>query len=395
MTGKPRSFNEEVINYFKYDFRDNLRALRRWARYYWTPLCMAAVFLIGLSAYISYGTASKVVLGYAQAGTIYRDIAESYQKFFTANGLVLELSPVSHLKESVQQLALPGQHLNASFVLSGTKIAEDDADFVTIGTVEYAPGWLFYRGAEIEDTEPFSALNGKRISIGLPGSLANQSFRRLMAAAEVETNAQEFLELSDQEAVQQLLDGQLDAIWIVDSYNASNVRRAAVAAGINIFNWKSADAFVERFPSFKKLLLPAGFFDIGENRPRENLAVLGASVSIIVEANLHPAAQWALILATRDYHENNYDDLGDGTIFPKYTDKDRPLSPVADRYYETGVPDIFSYLPLYYAALWEAKWSWILSVLLLLLVAYYWWRRVHEIIEDFDETKPGPNSPES
>jgi uncharacterized protein len=104
----------------------------------------------------------------------------------------LELLPATNLKESVQQLALPGQHLNASFVLSGTQITEDDTEFVTIGTVEYAPGWLFYRGPEIVDTEPFRALDGKRVSIGIPGSLANQIYRRLMTEAEINPDHQDF-----------------------------------------------------------------------------------------------------------------------------------------------------------------------------------------------------------
>lgn len=95
------------------------------------------------------------------------------------------------------------------------------------------------------------------------------------------------------------------------------MKRAAGAIDVNIFDWKSADAFAERFQNLKKLQVPAGFFDIGGKRPRENLTVLGSSVSVLVGANLHPALQWALILATRDYHENNYDHLGDGTLFPK------------------------------------------------------------------------------
>ncbi|MFK5688012.1 hypothetical protein ACI3GN_15890, partial [Lactiplantibacillus plantarum] len=76
-----------------------------------------------------------------------------------------------------------------------------------------------------------------------------QSYRRLMAEAEIKDARQEFLELSDQDAVQGLIDGRIDAIWIVDSYNSDNVRKAAVARDVNIFNWTSADAFVERFPN--------------------------------------------------------------------------------------------------------------------------------------------------
>lgn len=384
MNEQPDSFLQEVLIYLRHELPIKLDALRRWVAYYWAVWLAVTVVVVGMSLYMAYGTVNKVVLGYAQAGTIYRGIADSYQRFFAANGLRLELSPVSHLQDSVQQLALPGDRINASFVLSGSDISDDESKFLSLGTVEYAPGWLFYRGQEISGPEPFSALSGKRVAIGPPGSFANQEFRKLMAIAQAPPTSQDLLELSDQEAVVALLDGRLDAIWLVDNFKSENVRKAAAARDLRIFSWERADAFADRLPYLSKLKLPAGFFDIAGNRPPKDVTLLGSSIVVLVEANLNPALQWSLILAAHNYHDANYDDLSDGTVFPKHTDKDRQLSPVAERYFKAGIPAVFSYLPLYLAAVWDAKWAWILSFFIFGLPLYYWIKNFHRNLDNFE-----------
>ena len=384
MNEKPGSFLQEVLIYLRHELPIKRDALKRWVAYYWAVWTAVIVVVLGMSVYMAYGTVNKVVLGYAQAGTIYRGIADSYQRFFAAHGLRLELSPVSHLQDSAQQLALPGDRINASFVLSGSDVSDDESKFLSLGTVEYAPGWLFYRGQEINGPEPFSALSGKRVAIGPPGSFANQEFRKLMAIAQAAPPTQNLLELPDQEAVVGLLDGRLDAVWLVDNFKSDNVRKAAAAKDLRIYSWERADAFADKLPYLSKLKLPAGSFDIAGNRPPRDVTLLGSSIVVLVEANLNPALQWSLILAAHNYHDANYDDLSDGTVFPKHTDKDRQLSPVAARYFQSGIPAVFSYLPLYLAAAWDAKWAWILSFLFVGLPLYYWLKNFHRSLDNFE-----------
>ena len=126
MNEKPGSFLQEVLIYLQHELPIKRDALKRWVAYYWAVWTAVIVVVLGMSVYMAYGTVNKVVLGYAQAGTIYRGIADSYQRFFAAHGLRLELSPVSHLQDSAQQLALPGDRINASFVLSGSDVSDDE-----------------------------------------------------------------------------------------------------------------------------------------------------------------------------------------------------------------------------------------------------------------------------
>lgn len=131
-------------------------ALLRWLRYYvllW--IIIAAAIAIAVS-YFSFGTNKKAILGYAQAGSSHRVLAESYRSFFEKNGLQLELSDVSHVGESVDQLQKESAPLNASFVLAGSALSGvNGKNYASLGSVKYAPGWLFYRGPEIQDRSPF------------------------------------------------------------------------------------------------------------------------------------------------------------------------------------------------------------------------------------------------
>ena len=120
-------------------------------------------------------------------------------------------------------------------------------------------------------------------------------------------------------------------------------------------------------------------------RPPHDVILLGSSIVVLVDADLNPALQWALVLAARNHHDLNYDELSDGTIFPKHTDKVRPLRPVAARCFQVGVPPAFSYLPLYLAAVWDAQWAWILSFFLFGRPLYYWLRNFHHSLDYFQD----------
>lgn len=366
MNRHPENFLQEIIFYFKYEAKDELSALIHWFKYYiivWILIAAAAVIAF---SYFNFGPNKKAILGYAQVGSSYRILAEYYQKFFEDNGLQLELSDVSHIGESADQLQRDSAPLNASFDLAGSTLnAVDDRKYVSLGSVKFAPGWLFYRGEKIQGGNPFAALAGKRVSIGPPGSFANRSYRELMAAAGTEAPSAGLAELQDSAGVAAVLKGDVDAVWIIDSSTSDNVRQLVSSPDLSIYSWNMADAFIERIPYLSKLKLPAGYFGIADARPAEDVTLLSTAVTLLVESNLSPALQWGFLLAARDYQTHNYDDLSGGVVFPKYIDKSVPLSAVAEQYFNDGVPSIFQYLPLYLASLVERTWIWLLAAFLI------------------------------
>jgi uncharacterized protein len=379
MNRHPESFLQEIIFYFRYEAKDEFAALFRWLRYYILLWIMIAVALALAISYLNFGPNKKAILGYAQVGSSYRVLAEHYQEFFQENGLQLQLSEVSHIGESADQLQRDSAPLNASFVLAGTTLnAAGEKKYASLGSVKYAPGWLFFRGPEIQGSSPFNALAGRRVSIGPPGSFANRSYRELMVAAGIDAPSTGVYELQDSAGVEALLNGEVDAVWIIDSFSSENIKRLVSSPDLNLYSWNFAEAFIERIPYLSKINLPAGYFDIGRSRPAKDVTLLSTAVTLLVESDLSPALQWGFLLAARDYQTHNYDDLSAGTVFPKYIDKSVPLSAVAEQYFNDGVPSIFHYFPLYFASLLERTWIWILAAF---FVAYPLFERLSKFRE--------------
>ena len=104
MSKHPENFVQELFYYFRYEFGDELKSFSKWVRYYLVLWIAAGAAILGLFAYLDIGTNSTAVLGYAQSRSSYRDIAESYERFFEKDGLHLDLADVSHIGDSADQL---------------------------------------------------------------------------------------------------------------------------------------------------------------------------------------------------------------------------------------------------------------------------------------------------
>ena len=366
MSKHPENFVQELFYYFRYEFGDELKSFSKWVRYYLVLWIAAGAAILGLFAYLDIGTNSTAVLGYAQSRSSYRDIAESYERFFEKDGLHLDLADVSHIGDSADQLQRDSAPLNASFVLAGSMIEANNGRYQSLGSIKFAPGWFFYRGPTISGPGPFVGMAGKRVSIGPAGSFSNRFMRELYALAKPPGVGDiQILELTDTDAAVALLKGDIDAMWTVDGIASENIKQLIASPDLQLFSWQLADAYVEKLPYLSKLKLPAGYFDIGNTRPPTDLTLLSTTVTLLIEADLHPALQWGFLLAARDYQSSHYDDLSAGVTFPTYMDKSVPLSPVAERYFNEGVPTIFSYLPIFYASLVERIWIWLLGAFLL------------------------------
>ena len=366
MSKHPENFVQELVHYFRHELGDELKSFTKWVRYYLILWIAVAAAVVGLFTYLDIGTNSTAVLGYPQARSSYRNIAESYASFFEKNGLHLKFSEVSHIGESAEQLQEDSAPLNASFALAGSVIDANKGKYQSLGSIKYAPGWFFYRGPEISGPGPFAAMAGKRVSIGPAGSFSNRFLRELYAVAKPEgVNDIQILELPDAEAAAALIKGDIDAVWTVDGVGAENVRQLIASPDIRLFSWDLANAYVEKLPYLSRLTLPAGYFDIGNTKPARDVTLLSSTVTLLIEADLHPALQWGFLLAARDYQSSHYEDFSAGVAFPQYIDKSVPLSSVAERYFNDGVPTVFSYLPIFYASIVERIWIWVLGAFLI------------------------------
>jgi hypothetical protein len=151
------------------------------------------------------------------------------------------------------------------------------------------------------------------------------------------------------------------------------------APGVRLFHFVQADAYVRRFHYLHKLEIPAGAFDLGENLPAENLAMLAPTVELIAHESLHPALSDLMIEAATEVH-GGASLLQNAGEFPVPQVHDFPISADANRYYKSGKSFAYRYLPFWIASLLDRTVVVLLPTLLVVipslryLPALYNWR---------------------
>jgi len=228
---------------------------------------------------------------------------------------------------------------------------EDDAPaLVSLGTVGYEPMWFFSRKMVTEKV--LEALRGKRVSVGPEGSDSRALVDELVKRKALEINSSNELNFSPEETEKQLLAGDIDAAILMQSLASPVVRDLINTKGIYLANFKRADAYVARFPSLYKLVMPEGAADLETDMPPRNTTLLATKTSMIVRGNLHPAIQYLLLESASQVHARAgvFAKAGE---FPSAEALEIPLSGDAKQYYKSGKPFLQRYLPFWLAALLE------------------------------------------
>lgn len=362
------SINAFIRNYARYDLKRELHAWLVIGRYY-LPLIIVSTVLIGIVVFlIKPFPDHKTHLAIGQSGGLADQTGREFAAYFRQHGLNLNIQNMAGLESGLQQLESDSSQINASFVTSGTATRENYPDLVSLGSVQIAPLWLFYRGNKIVTNDPFAFYKDKLISIGAQGTVTNKLFQRLMETNNPGTGLRNnFLQLPHAEAAEQLRAGKIDAMFIVDGFNSTIVQSLINDSSIRVMDFPLSDAYVKKFPFLQKLVIPQASFKIDEERPHADIRLLGSSVNLLVENNLHPAIQWGFLLAAKDVNLKTQDFFSGSSVYPKYQDKSFPLSDIADRFYTTGTPALFNYLPLWLAALIENIWVELVTFFLIVL----------------------------
>lgn len=361
-----RDFVTFVRQYLRYDLRRELIAWWKIAKFYLPIGLVVAALALAVLVYIEPFPRGHTVLAIGQRGTASHALGDAFQSYFKRHGLTLDISSRPGLDAVEKDIHDPGSDINASFVVSGAGSASDYPDLVSLGNVAIAPAWLFYRGDTVKVDDPFQYYRDRPIAVGAPGTVSERLFSTLMDLNNPGTGDRpNFLKLPNLEAVEQLRAGTIDALFIVDGFASPVIQQLLSDPTVKLMNFPLVDAYVRRLPFLRKVTVPRGAIDIGEVRPESDIALLASSVNLLVEKDTHPAVQWAFLLASREISlkSDNFFPVADN--LPQYRDRSFPLSPIATRFYTSGVPGIFAYLPLWLAALLENVWIVLLALLLL------------------------------
>jgi TRAP-type uncharacterized transport system substrate-binding protein len=155
--------------------------------------------------------------------------------------------------ESARLIADPKSGISAAFLFGGLLNSETAPDLVSLGRIDAAPFWIFYRGSE--PLERLSQLKGKRAYVTVAtGDLVD----RILAANGVKPgDIAVSPERGAPAAAKLLQNGEVDVAILppIDLY-APSIQAMLRDPDIRLMNVTQAEAITRLLPSLNRLVLP-------------------------------------------------------------------------------------------------------------------------------------------
>ena len=289
-----------------------------------------------------------VYLAVGQPGSKFEAVGQQFVPYFSEQGLNLHLV---HTKGSAANIATLGDSstaVNAALAVAGVANKGQFPNLESLGSIEYIPLWVFYRGKEILGPGAYQFFSTKRLAIGNVGSASATVLEKLLAITGIKLEQQaNFLQIPDKEAIDKLLAGEIDAMCIMDSISSPNVQRLLAAEDLNILNFPYAPAYVKKLPFFSTVVLPMGGLDLKSAKPSRDVQLLASSGVLLIDKSMHPAIQQTFLVAANEVTKHDDQFFAKPGFFPAYIDYTIPQSPTARKFYERGAPALADRVPLW------------------------------------------------
>lgn len=329
-------------------------------------LLIGVVLLFAAFWFFRAAPPKSLVITAGTPGSSFETNAYKYREILARNGITLQIVPSHGSLENLERLENPRVRVDVGFVQGGASNGPNRTKLVSLGSVSYQPLMIFHRG-----TNSFTMLSefkGKRLAVGPEGSGT-----RALAMSLLELNGIKpggvttFLDLEAEPAAKGLLDGSVDAVFLMgDSASALIMRELLLAPDIHIFHFSQADGYTRKITYLNKLQLPMGSIDFGKNIPPQDIYLVGPTVELLARPHLHPALSDLLLEAAQEVH-GGASLLKRKGEFPSPLERDFPISAEASRYYKSGKTFLYRSLPFWLASLVNPILVAILPIIVLLV----------------------------
>ena len=289
-----------------------------------------------------------LVLASGPAGSSFQRWAVEYQKALAAHGVTLQDQPSAGSLDNLKRLQAASSPADIGFVAGGATGGQKLVGLVSLGSIAYQPLMIFYRSAA--PIPRLAELAGKQVAVGAAGSATRALALQLLSANGITGAPTVFSNLDAEAAATALLDGKLDAVFLMgDSASTQTLRSLVRAPEVQLFDFNQADAYVRRYPYLSKLELPEGSFDLGKNLPSQDIELVGTTVELVARADLNPALSDLLLEVAQEVHGRAglFQKRGE---FPAAQEHDFPLSEDALRYYKSGKGFFYRTIPSFWLA---------------------------------------------
>jgi TRAP-type uncharacterized transport system substrate-binding protein len=355
------SFKENVKETFlglSESIREHWTDFTQFLQETWPILLVLLMLIVGIGIYADPPPPRHVMMATGTTGGSSEMLGKQYAEFFAKKGITLELIPTNGAQENINRLSDRNDPLQAAFVQAGVVHTKDITGIHSLGVIAYDPIWFFYRGPEM-NSKDFQGVDGrfkyflnKKISIGNVGSGTHAQAMKILSISGYEPGSS-FVNLPNDQAVKALQKGEIDGVFIVDTYYSANVQALLKDPQLHIGTFGRAEAYTKLVPYLSILEVPEGAFDLKRNFPSSDIKLLATTTNLLIDDRMHPAIQFLFLQAAKEIN-------GKATFFahrgefPSFKNTMLPESPVAVHYEKNNSPFVVSllaYLPFWLAEL--------------------------------------------
>lgn len=382
----------QIFKHLVHAAHEELAAFMSLFRFYW-PLVI--VFLLGLGTllYVARPMPPKQLrIATGQPNSSLDLLGRAYAESFKKHGVTLELVKTAGALENVE-LIKQGK-VDAAFSLGGLVTQDEVPGVVSLGSVEYQPFWMFYRGAQYDGSNPVEFFKGKTFSINIPGSGTRNLTEKILSLHGIRVvDNPSFVSISSSQSVEALRAGKIDGFFLLAGIESKTIQSLVNDPGVHVFNFVSAQAYSKYFNFLEPLTMPRGGFNLVADVPRQDTQMVASTTTILTTNALHPALQQLFLSSTKAQAQGAGAFFSRAGGFPARVDHNLPISKVAQRFYSSGAPALEGHLPFWMSSFFDQIWFILLALVAVgypLVKVFPNYRKVYAkfCIEDcFDELK--------
>ncbi len=289
--------------------------------------------------------------------------ARRYAELLASHGLRAEVRNQDDTLKIIERVNDPAAGVQVGFTAQRLDAQRYPA-VDSAGVVELQPLFLFLRRGAAEPAT-LAGLAGRRLVLPMEGSATAQATLDILALYQVTRDNTRFTFTTIGDAAAALQRGEQDAGFFILAPDNPLIRRLATDPGLALHSFDDNLGITRRFDHLKPATLVRGAFDLRASQPPHDVALVGATVNVVVRKDIHPAALYALLQAMNEVHKGQTL-VSDAGEYPSQAGTVLPVHPLALEWARSGTPWHYGHLPAAAAAAIDAYWE---PVLVLLAVA--------------------------
>ncbi len=339
-------------------------------RYEWLYVLALVIGAIALIYFWTPFPPKTIGIAVGREGTSDGIYGEKLVSFFAEHGVTLDITYTEGGKQPIVAMQRESS-IQSALVLGGVHKKHELKHVWSLGSSQYEPLWLFYRGDAYTGDEPIFHFAMTGLAIGEPNSGSNTIVRQILTTRREDAASKaNIVEWPYLKSVDALLAGEINALTAVDGIDSPIIKKLLANPQIKFANFPFAPAYVKYLPQLDLVSIPRGSFMTWPTDPVTDINMVSTSLTLVVEKDLHPALQLLFLMAIDELGDSRDQFFAKPDEFPSYKDSNIPLAPIAKQYLSHGPPPSLKYLPFWAASFVDRIWFFILGSLAVLYPLY-------------------------